>query len=382
MEIDASQYRERSTADIVKEQRELERLRRVAMMHGAAWWEFHGLDYKFAVSDSWKALTGYELKDIFPTGLSPDTNPVEPKLDNLIDKFCSLVVQSDRQEFKTKAADFLLWSQESQVFDSGFTMRRKDGTEITVWAVAHSVWEDGKLQSLFCQLRDIQRLISPVGSAVAISKTSDKLTEVSGKVKNLSAWTSSVKTWWPLILIGAVTFVDGVELLVTQTVRLISVVTAPIISARNPMLGTTSLLPRKITSAELDEALSEMKPAGKFGTVTLAAYGPGVLPGQYQPIIQTSNRQDLLFDQGTRPISLSKNKLVAEMADAHLSDRAFVPELPEGYLYSEPFTITREDGQPQTFFVEIEADDADSAAEIQREVVRLTGIIEEIFRLN
>ena len=378
--MDADQYRERPTEEITREQKELERLRRQVILRGGAWWEFRQDAYVFGVSEEWTELTGYVAEDIFPLDLDPVTNPVEPKLDNLIDKFCAMVDAPDRAQFKVYASDFLLWTQKSKVFDSGFRLVAKDKKPIAVWAVAHSVWEGGRLQSLFCQIRSLEGLMQPLPSAVAIARNTDDLQITSGSLKNILGHLSKLKIWLPLAVVGAAGFNDALALGIKEVTRFIEIISMPIRSAKTPRTLGEDTLPEKVTAETLAEAREAMKDYARLGVVTLSVYDRGQFPAKFRPIIQATSRQDVLFGGDASPISTSVSAQIANMTDTHMIPKDYELLTPESYIFSIPIQVTRLDGTIQTFFIEVESMSKDDGRrnEIRSEVSELSAIIKEI----
>ncbi len=377
----ADSYRDRPTREITKEQRELNRLRRANRLRGDAWWEFDPDTYSFRGSVQCGKLTGYRMRQVFPRDLDPEKNPVEPKLDNLVDRFCSFVPKDAREDFRAEVSEFLLWSRRSRTLDIGLRMERADGEIISVWVVAYSLWEGGHLQALVCQMKDIGKVVSPVGAGVAITKNEVKLKDVTKDVEKVKGLLANVKILWPLALAATVSLVDGIGLAVTQAKRLVDIVRLPITSVSASRAQKDEILPNTITAQDFLEALEAMRGLARRGTVTLAAYEAGRFPGRYRLLVQSSSRQDVTFGDTTSSISTTSSAQIAQMTDLHVAGAAFERPPTDTYIYSVPFTIQRPDGQTQIFFVEVESltKDAKEIIKIKVEVAKLAAIIKAIF---
>lgn len=368
----ADEYRNRDTGEIVGEQKELERLRRQSIFYRHPYWEWSKENGEYLSAQRWIDLLG-QLKDpVFPEWEAGQEIEHEDLVD-FIDRWVDNVAEQDKVEAGDRAREFLLGKPVNKTFDHSYCFVHENGSLVPVQTKAQSMWKDKKLVALFSETRSLGQIRGR--EAEAISNNKDAIKAQSAVLEKLSSALSAAKTWWPLLLAGTVLFNDGLALLIEQAQRTYRLVVQPIQTAR--LQVRNNLLPEWVTQEDISKAQQTVRPFGQWGEVTLWIYDPGEYPTRYAPLVKASPEEIIRFGEGTSAYDTGADKQVQEMTRNHISGQAF--ELPSVYLYSLPFTVEREDGRPQTFFVEIVASPNSDRARVQTEMNKLKQKLAELF---
>ena len=373
-------YRERPTGEILKEQKELEKLRQYARQHGEAWWEWDGDNHCFNVSEKWEELTGYEAAELFPSKLSKRTE-IEDLLPHYIERWLKFVEPGYQEEAKKKAYDFLIDNATDNYFDYSYLFRFKDGEYRFILTTARSVWEDERLSKLFVQTRKLN--VKPESLAVqavrnkeAIEQTQEELTKATNAIaktkKIANAVGTKVKGWVPIVLAAVIAFGEsgGWGLLKSMKDNISFVFAPPNVEQSQDLAGDEfdlDFLTDK-TLFDLKQIIQRYAVDGE--QIKLGVYTPGIAPEKFRRIFQyDAGRSGPLMDV---PTSVSENGFIAARTENHLNREKYSPT---GGPYSVPLLIERDSRRWQVFFVEStsEEDAAAAAKDIQEILERATA---------
>jgi hypothetical protein len=355
----AQHYRERNSGEIIAEQQELEKLKRISLIDNCAWWEWDSETYRFNVSKEWEVLTGYSADKVFPQDLSPEIS-IESRLESLCNRWLDFVAESDRAESEKLIKDFLLLNNKSSFFEHGYHLKMANGTTRMVFTTARSVWTNGRLISLFAQTRDIERWMTPSTSAVEIAKNTESTKRTQAQLAKFIQETSGLipylKTQGP----GIVAFVLSMFALIASNIipfrrelyKIKHAWDAPLTidesMARSPDLSFFE----RLDDQTVEQAGLLLADYGLYGkSIRLAFYDHPVTPDRFQYLIQAS--KDPKDSASPYPQNISISVPISRRFDEHTGGQPSWIE--DGFIskHSVAFTITADDLSQQLFFVEV-----------------------------
>ena len=368
----ADDYRNRPSAEILQEQKELAKLRHATLLKGNAWWAWSAETHAFTVAPAWEKLTGYKADEIFPQELSPYVK-IEDLLDNFIDRWLEIVADPDRVKAKKAAENFLLFKSKSSVFDLSYLLKTADGKEKLVLSEGRSVWENGRLIEIFITIRDIDKYRTVEEASKAIARNENIAAANAAEIKQVKADSITfqtiknnaglISTWGTIALAFLVTFNDLAEQVKSELARSWAIWRSPAVPAEVP---PSRLLPAWLGADDIkkaEEVLISLAPSN-IKAIRLVAYSPGHYPALWQVLAEiTYGDFEPVFDWGLHRITDIPEPARAK-ADNHVSSQSFSYTSPLNELYKEssPFSIELPNGSVQIFYVEIVTSQIDSSA--------------------
>jgi hypothetical protein len=358
MKNDANQYRERNSGEILAEQQELERLKRITLIEGGAWWEWDGDSHSFRVSKRWEEMTGYDADQVFPTNLSPNV-AIESMLDMLCDRWLSFVADVDKPLAKKHIQDFLLFNNASNSFEHGYHLRLADGSYRLVLTTARSVWRDGRLVNLFAQTRDIEKWTSPPPSSTTVNeivKNTPAVKQVQRQIKCLIEQSSGLvpllKFIAPLVLSTIAVISANIIPFRRELYNLRQNWRAPLIIDEAKTRTSSALHFEQLPTETAQQVAALLSEYGFYGeSIRLAVYDDLMNPSQMQYLVQAS--KDPNDSASQFPQSVSASIALSIRAEGHgggqpnLIDDGIVSK------YSVAFTVPDGGTKGRLFFVEI-----------------------------
>ena len=355
----AQHYRERNSGEILEEQRELQRLKRITLLENGAWWEWNAETHSFNVSGEWERLTGYRADQVFPMNINPSVG-IESMLERLCAKWLSFVAESDKPEAKEKIENFLLFNNDDNSFEHGYRLRLSDGSYRLVLTTARSVWEDGRLIELFAQTRDIEKWYGSNGSVVAIAKNAEAVKHTQIQLTELIEKTSGVIPYLKTQAPGFIAFCLSMFALIATNIipfrrelyKIRQNWQTPLTIDESMTRTAESLFFEKLDDSTVQQVgvlLSEYSFYGE--SIRLAAYDNMSKPNQVQYLLQASKDPRDSASQFSQHVSSSPS--ISRRAQDHQSGQ---PNLTDDGLiskYSVAFTVVTDDLSTQLFFVEI-----------------------------
>lgn len=391
--FNADKYRDRPTAEIAEDQRQLEALKLKANLGNKATWEWDGHSRVFIVSKGWEELTGYNPAEVFPIPLAQGVE-IEDLFDNLIEDWMNLVALGDRAAVK-KGLNNLLIYRRTNTLKLDFKLIRKDGTQVITQTTIQVVWEGRRLMQMFVQnenLNDVvKRYLNPGEAAAAIVHSQSEIKENSEQIREVEARAESLDSkvdrvaalgkLAPLALAALVAFNDFSLSLLGELRRSATIWLNPPEIEQSPSMPSDDFLLNTLSQPQIDALKDILTRYSTYGdTVRLAAYEPGPVPSRYRYLLQEKQSQLEIPFYTTQPVLIGDSPTDLARAERHLSNQPSLYINGKDSYYSVPLTIRRKDGRSQTVFVSIEGDDAGTqrATEAQDAAKRMAAEVKGI----